>query len=218
MTDYTAVLFDLDGTLLDTLDDLALAANQVLEQHGLPVHPREAYKYFVGDGLMTLIERIVPDDKQDPGLLAELADDFREVYGKTWQVHSRPYPGIDDMLSRLAEHGLRLAVLSNKPHAFTLLCVDNLLADHQFDLVLGQRDGVPKKPDPAGALEVAATLDIAPEHFLYLGDTAVDMETAKRAGMCAVGVLWGFREEDELHQAGADHLVQSPEQVLELLA
>jgi len=218
MTAYTAALFDLDGTLLDTLDDLAAAANQVLEEHGLPVHPKEAYKYFVGDGLMTLIERIVPDDKRDPALLARLADDFRQVYGKMWQVRSRPYPGIDDMLSRLADHGLRLAVLSNKPHTFTRLCVDNLLANHQFDLVLGQRDGVAKKPDPAGALEVAAGLNIAPADFLYLGDTAVDMETAKRAGMCAVGVLWGFREESELRQAGADHILHSPMQVMELLS
>jgi phosphoglycolate phosphatase len=218
MTAYKAVLFDLDGTLLDTLDDLAGAANQVLEKRGLPVHPREAYKYFVGDGLQVLLERIVPAKERDPALLNELAQDFRQVYGQTWQVHSRPYPEIDSMLAILAGTGLRLAVLSNKPHDFTLLCVNNLLPEHSFDLVLGQREGVAKKPDPAGALEVAHSLSLAPEQFLYLGDTAVDMETAKRAGMCAVGVLWGFRDEVELRDAGAEHILHTPMEALHLLA
>jgi len=218
MTAYKAVLFDLDGTLLDTLDDLAGAANQVLEKRGLPVHPREAYKYFVGDGLQVLLERIVPAEERKPALLNELAQDFRQVYGQTWQVHSRPYPEIDAMLASLAGSGMRLAVLSNKPHDFTLLCVNNLLPGHSFDLVLGQREGVGKKPDPAGALEVANSLSLAPEQFLYLGDTAVDMETAKRAGMCAVGVLWGFRDEVELRDAGAEHILHSPMEAIHLLA
>ena len=216
MTVFKAVLFDLDGTLLDTLDDLAGAANKVLEKHGLPVHPREAYKYFVGDGLQVLMERIVPAAERNPALLKELAADFRQVYGQTWQVHSRPYPGIDAMLKGLAGAGLRLAVLSNKPHDFTRLCVDNLLPGHSFDLILGQREGVAKKPDPAGAIEVAQTLCLAPEQFLYLGDTAVDMETAKRAGMRAVGVLWGFRDEVELRNAGAEHILHSPMEALDL--
>ncbi len=218
MTVYKAVLFDLDGTLLDTLDDLAGAANQVLEKRGLPVHPKEAYKYFVGDGLQVLIERIVPAAERKPALLKELAADFRQVYGQTWQVHSRPYPDIDSMLKSLAGSGLRLAVLSNKPHDFTRLCVDNLLPGHSFDLILGQRDGVAKKPDPAGAIEVAQTLSLAPEQFLYLGDTAVDMETARRAGMCAVGVLWGFRDEAELSDAGAEHILHTPMEAMNLLA
>ena len=218
MRDYKAVLFDLDGTLLDTLDDLAEAANQVLAGHDLPVHPKEAYKFFVGDGLHILIERIVPEEKRDPAYLARLAEDFRRIYAQTWQNHSRPYPDIDRMLTSLANRGMRLAVLSNKPHEFTRLCVDNLLPGHCFDPVLGQREGVAKKPDPAGALEIAETMRIAADRFLYLGDTAVDMETARRAGMCAVGVLWGFRDETELRRAGADHVIEKPMQLLDLLA
>jgi len=218
MTAFQAVLFDLDGTLLDTLDDLAQAANQVLVNHGLPVHPTEAYRYFVGDGLGVLMERIVPAELRQPALLNRMADDFRRIYGRTWQVHSRPYSGIDPMLTALAERGLRLAVLSNKPHEFTRLCVGHLLAGHCFDTVLGQREGVAKKPDPAGALEVVHSLSLVPEQFLYLGDTAVDMETARRAGMCAVGVLWGFRDEAELRDAGAEHILHTPMEVINLLA
>ncbi len=214
---YKAVLFDLDGTLLDTLDDIADSANRVLATMAMPVHPLEAYRYFVGDGMMTLIERIVPAERKDPQTIAQVVDAFREDYGSNWQVKSRPYAGILPMLTGLVEKGLQLAVLSNKPQDFTQLCVERLLSDFSFQPVFGQREGVPKKPDPAGACEVAEMLQIAPEQFIYLGDTAIDMQTAKNAGMFAVGALWGFRSKEELLASGAEHLVSSPVDLLHLI-
>ena len=214
---YKAVLFDLDGTLLDTLDDLADSANRVLAEMQMPQHPVDAYRYFVGDGMMTLLQRIVPEEKRDNKTLGKVAEAFRHDYGNNWAVKSRPYEGISHMLSELKARGLQLAILSNKPQDFTQLCVGKLLAGFLFNPVLGQREGVPKKPDPSGALEVAELLNIPPEDFLYLGDTSIDMLTAKSAGMCAVGALWGFRTKDELRKSGADYMVQSPVDLLELL-
>ena len=214
---YKAVLFDLDGTLLDTLDDLADSANRVLAEMQMPEHPVDAYRYFVGDGMMTLLKRILPEGKRDNETLGRIAKAFRHDYGNNWAVKSRPYEGIGQMLTGLKEKGLQLAILSNKPQDFTQLCVEKLLGDFSLNPILGQREGVAKKPDPAGALEVAELLNIAPEQFLYLGDTSIDMHTAKSAGMCAVGALWGFRTEEELRTSGADHLVQSPVDLLELL-
>lgn len=213
---YKAVLFDLDGTLLNTLEDLADSANHALARMGMPVHPVDAYRYFVGDGLMTLIERIVPDDRRNAETIAETAAAFRRHYINNWHVKTRPYDGVEDLLKTLADAGLQLAVLSNKPQDFTELCVEKLLGDFSIYPVFGQREGIPKKPDPAGALEVAEILNIAPDQFLYLGDTSIDMHTAKRAGMCAVGVLWGFRPEQELWDSGADHVIRAPADLLDL--
>ncbi len=214
---YKAVLFDLDGTLLDTLEDLADSANHALAEMRMPEHPVDAYRYFVGDGMMTLIERIVPDDRRNEKIILETADAFRRHYSGNWHVKTRAYPGIREMLTALVDAGLQLAILSNKPQDFTELCVERLLGDFPFAPVLGQREGIPKKPDPAGALEIAEILNTAPEQFLYLGDTSIDMYTAGRAGMCAVGVLWGFRTERELRESGADHLLRAPSDLLTLL-
>ncbi len=214
---YKAVLFDLDGTLLDTLEDLADSANHALAEMGMPVHPVDAYRYFVGDGMMTLIERIVPDDRRNKRIILDTAEAFKRHYSNNWHVKSRPYEGVDEMLRGLVDAGMQLAILSNKPQDFTELCVERLLGDFLFAPVLGQREGIPKKPDPAGAFEAAEFLNIAPEQFLYLGDTSIDMYTAGRAGMCAVGVLWGFRTEQELLDSGAKHLIRAPADLLELL-
>ncbi|MCF6188580.1 MAG: HAD family hydrolase [Desulfobulbaceae bacterium] len=214
---YKAVLFDLDGTLLDTLEDLADSANHALAEMQMPEHSVDAYRYFVGDGMMTLIERIVPEDRRNKKIILDTVEAFRRHYTRNWYVKTRPYAGIGEMLTALVEAGLQLAILSNKPQDFTELCVERLLGDFSFAPVLGQREGIPKKPDPAGALEIAESLNIAPGRFLYLGDTSIDMHTAGRAGMCAVGVLWGFRTESELRDAGAEHLIQAPADLLDLL-
>lgn len=214
---YKAVLFDLDGTLLDTLEDIADSANRVLAEMGLPEHPLDSYRYFVGNGLMTLMERVVPADKRDQRTIASVAEAFRKDYGGNWHMKSRPYAGVHRMLQGLLEHDLELAVLSNKPQVFTVLCVERLLVGIPFHPVFGQREGVPRKPDPAGALEVARELGVDPEQFLYIGDTSTDMQTAKNAGMVAVGALWGFRTEEELRTNGADHLIATPVDLLELL-
>lgn len=214
---YRAILFDLDGTLLDSLADLANTANRVLAARGLPVHPEEAYRFFVGDGLATLVERMLPPPQRSPALVAEAMAAFEVDYGCNWQVRTRPYPGIAALLDALVAEGIGLSILSNKPDGFTRLCVERLLPQWRFDPLLGHRPGVPKKPDPTAALAIAAHLGLPPEAILYVGDSGVDMQTARGAGMDAVGVLWGFRTAGELRAAGAHHLIALPEQLLPLV-
>ena len=214
---YKAILFDLDGTLLDTLEDLATAANRALGTLGLPAHPTDAYRVFVGDGLRTLAERILPGDERSAAQVDALVAAFEREYSRTWNERTAPYAGVPEMLDRLTGGGYRLSVLSNKPDAFTRLCVEQLLPHWTFAPLYGQRPGVPKKPDPAAALAIAAELGLDPAEVLYLGDTATDMHTARAAGMVAVGVLWGFRTADELRAAGARHLITHPGELAPLL-
>jgi len=213
---FNAVIFDLDGTLLDTLEDLADSGNQVLARHDMPVHPVEKYRYFVGEGLQVLIERILPENQRTEAMIHQLAAEFKDVYSRNWQVKSRMYDGVEEMLTTLEKQSIRLAILSNKPHEFTRICVRQLLANHHFEQVFGARPGKPGKPDPAGALEIAGLLEIDPAEIVYLGDTATDMQTAVQAGMYPVGALWGFRTEDELVENGAVVVVSRPEQLSEL--
>jgi phosphoglycolate phosphatase len=211
---YRAAIFDLDGTLVDSLRDLADTANQVLAECGYPIHSVDAYRYFVGDGLRTLIERIAP-----AGLTEREYDNclqrFKEIYPLNWRRNSCPYPGIHAMLAGLKNAGLRLAVLSNKPHSSILEFVDYFFPGGIFPIVFGQRPEVEKKPSPAGALEIATMMAVAPSECLYIGDTAVDMQTGKSAGMFTIGVLWGFRERQELVEHRADMLVQHPMEIVE---
>lgn len=212
-----AILFDLDGTLLDTLDDLADAMNHVLAACGCPVHPVGAYRYFVGDGMRRLVERALPADRRDDETVHATMAAMRERYGRHWADKTRPYAGVAEMLDALAARGLLLAVFSNKPHEFTRLAVDLFLSRWSFTEVAGAKPDVPVKPDPTGALAVAETLHVAPADFLYLGDTGTDMRTAVAAGMFPVGALWGFRDRAELLEHGARRLVETPAQVLDLL-
>lgn len=214
---YYAVLFDLDGTLLDTLEDLAAAANLVLTDQGLLPHPVDAYRHFVGDGLRALVVRMLPADRRDAATVAAAVTAFQVAYGRTWYNRSAPYPGISALLDRLTAKGVRFSILSNKPDAFTRLCVQRLLPQWHFEPVLGQREGVPNKPDPAGAIEIARLLDLHPSRMLYVGDTGVDMRTAHAAGMDAAGVLWGFRDKAELIQAGAQYIVARPNDLLPIV-
>ena len=214
---YKAILFDLDGTLLDTLEDLATAANRALGTLGLPAHPTDAYRVFVGDGLRTLAERILPGEQRSAAQVDALVAAFEREYSRTWNERTEPYAGVPEMLDRLTGDGYRMSVLSNKPDAFTRLCVEQLLPHWTFAPLYGQRPGVPKKPDPAAALAIAVELGLDPAEVLYLGDTATDMHTARAAGMAAVGVLWGFRTADELRAAGARHLITHPGELAPLL-
>ena len=214
---YKAILFDLDGTLLDTLEDLATAANRALGTLGLPAHPTDAYRVFVGDGLRTLAERILPGEQRSAAQVDALVVAFEREYSRTWNERTAPYAGVPEMLDRLTGDGYRMSVLSNKPDAFTRLCVEQLLPHWTFAPLYGQRPGVPRKPDPAAALAIAVELGLDPAEVLYLGDTATDMHTARAAGMAAVGVLWGFRSADELRAAGARHLITHPGELAPLL-
>ena len=214
---YKAIIFDLDGTLLDTLEDLANSTNHVLQSEGLPIHDMEKYKYFVGNGMYNLVLRTLPLDKREESYVRHCHALVKEEYGKRWADTTKPYKGIPDLLDKLTALRCKLAVLSNKPHEFTLLTVKRLLERWRFDAVLGERSGISRKPDPAGALEIASLFNIDPKEFLYLGDTGIDMATAKAAGMHAVGVLWGFREAEELLKNGADILIKTPADLFKLL-
>jgi len=214
---YQGIIFDLDGTLLDTLADLASAMNAALAGAGLPTHPVEDYKMFVGAGLIKLVHRAAPGSADDPALEARLAADMRAEYATCWNVTTRPYDGVGEMLDALARRGTPVGVFSNKPHEFTVLCVTKLLDTWSFGGVLGIDERTPRKPDPAGALAVAGELGTEPARTLYVGDTGTDMMTANSAGMYAVGVTWGFRDVEELQAGGARQIITAPAQLLDLL-
>jgi len=214
---YRAVIFDLDGTLLDSLEDLADSMNAVLARQSFPVHAVEKYRYFVGDGIAKLVRRVLPETQRDAAMVARNIQWMSAEYEQRWDKKTRPYAGIVEMLGELTEIGLRMAVLSNKPDAFTKIMVPALLPGWNFTPILGARPGVPVKPDPQAALEIAAQLAISPAETLYLGDTATDMLTANAAGMLAVGVAWGFRTVEELQQSGAKQIIYEPTELLPLL-
>ncbi len=217
MKQYKAVIFDLDGTLLDTLTDLANSMNQVLEEASLPIHPVDAYRFFVGDGAATLITRAIPEDLRTPENIQAYLASFLEVYKRSWDKTTRPYDGILEMLAALAGKGIKIAVLSNKPDEFTKLCVARYFPKIRFHMIYGQRDSFPRKPDPAGALDIAEKIGISPAEIIYLGDTSIDMKTAAAAGMYAIGALWGFRSCEELVENGASVLIGNPMGLLDLM-
>ncbi|MFH1058978.1 MAG: HAD family hydrolase [Pseudomonadota bacterium] len=214
---YRAVLFDLDGTLLDSLADLADAANHMLADLGHPGHPQDAFRYFIGEGVEKLVERALPAGSRDPAHLAAATGRLREHYARDWAVKTRPYAGIPDLVAALAGRGLTQVVLSNKPDDFTRLMIEHYFPEKPFRMVRGALAGVAKKPDPAAAVAIAAELGLAPAEFLYLGDSAIDMQTATRAGMHAVGAAWGFRTCQELLENGARQVIAAPWDLLSLL-
>lgn len=214
---YKAVIFDLDGTLLDTLKDLALTGNRVLASMNLDEHPLEAYKTFVGDGMQTLVARILPENRRTETIIQKTLQLFRDDYAKNWNVHTIMYDGVEEMLISLENMQMPLSILSNKPERFTRLCVEELLTSWNFWPVMGQRSDVPKKPDPTLAFNIADKLGFAAEQILFVGDTSIDMQTAANAGMDSVGVEWGFRTRKELKSNGARYLIQHPKELLDIL-
>ncbi|MFW5771398.1 MAG: HAD family hydrolase [Spirochaetota bacterium] len=206
-------LFDLDGTLLDTLGDLADSMNAVLAARGLSVHPLDQYRYFVGDGMRELARRVLPEKAPPDEIIDQVVEEMRLEYGARCYDTTVPYPGIMTMLEVVAAVNRPMAVFSNKPHDFTTQMVKKYFPDIPFHMVLGVGGDVPRKPDPAGALKIARETGIQPEGFFYLGDTATDMRTASAAKMFAAGAAWGFRDEDELRKNGAAIVMQSPDEV-----
>jgi phosphoglycolate phosphatase len=214
---FDAVVFDLDGTLIDSLRDLADSANAALARFGHPEHPLESYRIFVGEGARRLMERALPEGRRDDGTIDALVEAMLEEYSLRREATTVPYPGIAELLDAMRERGLALAILSNKPHEPTLEIARGLLGRWSFAAVRGSRPELPRKPDPTVALAIAAELGVATSRCLYLGDTAIDMRTATAAGMYPVGVLWGFRGAEELREGGARRLVAHPSELLELL-
>lgn len=211
-----AVIFDLDGTLLDTLGDIAAAGNSVLRKRGLPEHEVDAYRRFIGDGMRNLARRIFPPDQApvDGPELDRATAEYKAEYARHWRGSTRPYDGIPELLDALVDRRVKLGVVSNKAHEFAGECVAEFVGDWTWDAVLGQREGIPHKPDPAGALEAAKIFGLSPTECAFVGDSGVDMQTGSRAGMKAVGVLWGFRGAQELRENGADALIERPMDLL----
>jgi phosphoglycolate phosphatase len=216
---FLAAIFDLDGTLLNTIDDLADAMNSALAACGLPQHPDvEKHKYFVGDGVLNYVLRALPPEKRsDRELIARVTKTYRAAYAKNYNVKTRPYDGIVPTIEAMRKAGIRCAVLSNKPDDATAATVAEFIGLEHFDLVRGAMENVPLKPDPSSALSIARDMGIAPKDFAYIGDTATDMQTAVAAGMYPIGALWGFRKADELVGAGAKVLIEKPADLLKCL-
>lgn len=198
-------IFDLDGTLLDTLDDLANAINVMLAGRGLTPRSRDEVCAGVGDGMERLVERMLPRGMDDPAGVAVALADYRTAYRENWWRKTRPYPRVLEDLRRLMREGCVLGVVSNKPQEFTARMVEHFFPapDYAFDVIFGEREGVARKPDPAALLEAAEVIGLGPGDCAYVGDSPGDMVAARAAGMVAIGVDWGFRDAESLRQAGA---------------
>jgi len=211
-------LFDLDGTLVDSLRDLAETTNHVLTELGHPTHPEEAYALFVGDGVTTLMKRCLPGDvASDADEVDRAVESMKAAYAHRWKNHTRPYPGILEMLRNLTSKRIRCGVLSNKPEGFTCETVAHFFSDIPFATVRGAREGIPVKPDPTSALQICEEWNTTPGQVIYVGDTNTDMRTGNAAGFRTIGVAWGFRDREELEAAGADQVMERPAQLLTLL-
>lgn len=210
-----AVIFDLDGTLLNTLGDLRAATNHALEVRGLPPHSMEEIRQFIGNGIRLLICRAMPEGTPEAEIDAAL-DDFKAYYAA--HIHDRtvPYDGIPQLLTALKKRGIKVAVLSNKIDSASQQLIEYFFPE-KTDVVFGEHVGVPRKPDPTSCRMVMQQLGVQPEQVLYVGDSGTDMQTAKNAGLYAVGVTWGFRSKEVLLEYGADVLVHRPEQILQIL-
>ena len=210
---YKTVVFDLDGTLLNTIDDLADAGNRVCAARGWPQHTVEEYKYFVGNGIPKLVERFSPPQARTPDQLADTLAAFQADYGAHLRDKTAPYPGIPALLARLKAAGVQLAVFSNKADPLARQVVADYFDASLFDAVRGALPGVPTKPAPQGTLALMQAIGADPAATLYVGDSNVDVDTAHNAGLPCCGVLWGFRTRQELTDAGAEHLAAYAEEL-----
>ena len=211
------IIFDLDGTLLNTIADLAAATNQALAQCGYPTHATEAYNFFVGNGINKLFERALPEGERTESNILKI----RSLFVPYYDVHnadlSRPYPGMKELLHTLQDKGLKLAVASNKYQAATEKLVAYFFEGIQFVAVLGQREGVPTKPDAGIVNEIITKAGVSRDEVLYVGDSGVDMQTAQNAQVTAAGVTWGFRPRQELEALHPQHMVETAEEILSLV-
>ncbi len=208
-------VFDLDGTLVNSLADIAEAANYALRTLGLPEHELSKYNYFVGDGLDKLIQRILPEDKQDRFDKAKAL--YNEYYSKNYMVKTTVYDGIKELLNSLKEKNVILAVASNKTDIFADNVIEHYFGKDVFRLVCGKADGVPIKPDPAVLNGVIEKLDAKKSNCFMIGDTKIDIHTGQNAGVETIGCLWGFRTREELVSAGADHIAEKPSDILDII-
>lgn len=211
------VIFDLDGTLLNTIDDLGAAANHALSEAGFPTHHISSYPHFVGNGITRLLERVVPADRNDPENISRLREEFVKYYDSHCTDMTRPYPGIPEMLEEITARGIAVAVASNKYQAAATSIIRHFFPDTPWIAIEGQKPGIPVKPDPSIVFGILSEHPTPKSEVLYVGDSGVDMETARRAAVESAGVSWGFRSVRELTEAYADHIIDSPSQLLDLI-
>lgn len=213
---FKGVIFDLDGTLVNSLEDLADAMNNVLLKFNYPVHNLTAYKTFIGNGILNLVRSALPEKNRSEQTIAECFTLMNEIYNNNCTNKTRPYDGIIDLLSELKLRNMKLAVFSNKADEFTKRIVQALMPGY-FNEVVGLSSEAQRKPNPSGALGISKRLEILPDNMIYIGDTGIDMQTANNAGMYAVGVLWGFRTKEELMANGAKHIISHPSEVFNII-
>ncbi len=214
MEKLKGIIFDLDGTLLDTIEDISNAVNSALIEYGLKPHKIEDYKYFVGDGIEQLVERALGKEIKKEKF-NEIFSKIKENYGKNWNIKTKPYPYIPEMLDELKKKNVKMAVVSNKPHKFTELTIEYYFGRKYFDPVYGASENYPKKPDPFLAYRVLENFNLSQNEVAYLGDSNTDVIFAKNAGILPIGAAWGFRGVKELQENGAQYIIQNPLEVLE---
>ena len=219
MAGKKTIIFDLDGTLIDSLEDIAVCMNQVLKELDLPIHEINDYKYFVGGGISILVENSLNALNQEiTNELKEIVtENFKKIYDQKLHLKTKPYDGIYELLDELVKLDCNIGILSNKPHEFTIAYADSLFAKYNLKEVHGQKSNVPKKPDPIAAINIANSFETPCHETYFVGDTMVDMQTAVNAKMIGIGVLWGFRDEKELSENGATFIVKHPLDILEII-
>lgn len=213
---FKAIIFDLDGTLLNTLGDLSDSINRILINEGFPDHNEEEIQSFIGHGSKSLIYNALPTDKRDNYSVQNYYESFLVDYNQNYYKKTYPYEGVIEMLGEITKQGIAMTVLSNKPESLVKKCINKLLSDWKFDIIIGSNDSLPLKPDPAGALFISEKLNIPPAEFLFLGDSVVDIQTALSAGMFSIGALWGFQPND-LIGCDAHALINHPMEIIKYL-
>lgn len=201
---------------MDTLEDIAISTNYVLEKFGKKPIPLENYRYLVGEGALKLMQDILPDASEED--VKKALGMYEKHYATQYDKNTKLYDGISKLLTFLQKRGFKLAILSNKPNSFTKLCAVKYLRNWTFEAVYGIREGIPRKPDPKGVQEIMKELQIEPRECMFVGDTKIDMLTAKNAGIDSIGVLWGFRDRRELEENGANYIVNTPLSAIKLIS
>jgi phosphoglycolate phosphatase len=214
---YKAIIFDLDGTLSDSIEDIADSLNPVLKEHNFPTYNINAYKQLVGNGLKKLVHDAIPIEHRDSPIEVECTKAFYKIYSSNCLNKTKPYDGINDLLNKLNSKKIKYAILSNKAEEFTKQMALTLFPKIKFDFIVGVTIEQEKKPNPKGALKISEALGFKPEEIIFVGDGGVDMQTANNAGMLAVGALWGFKSKEELEQNGAKYLIKHPFELLQVI-
>jgi phosphoglycolate phosphatase len=210
---FKAVIFDMDGTLIDSLDDICYSMNHVLHQNNLPIHSKEIYKSFIGNGIENLVRKAIPEHERSEERILYYLKQMKDYYSQHWMDRSSLFPGIAEMLTRMKKKGIKLALLSNKPDKAARIIGEKLLGSWNFDIIMGNRDEFPLKPDPSASLYIAGELGLQSNDIVFVGDSYVDMKTALHAGMYPLAVSWGYSAADLLKNAGAAKIIDSPDEL-----